>query len=261
VVACALLVLAGVAVYAASLSNGFVLDDASQVLENHLAHSLANIRYFFEGGTFPTGGRDRLVGIYYRPLMATSFALVYGIFGSTPFYFHLYQLAIHLINGVLVFLLLDAWLARVGSPGAPAPRPARFLPLVLALVFVVHPVYVETVVYVSAVHEVLCVMFGLAALVVLESSRGAHNDPWWRPLVVAFLLLLSLLSKETGAVVVLITLIYLFCLDRTRLAKFAAPIAVTVGVYAFLRFWVAGIPVVTPHTASSLIRSRSGNGS
>ena len=257
-VLCVILVVAGVAVYAASLSNGFVLDDVSQVLENRLAHSLANIRYFFEGGTFPTGGRERLGGIYYRPLMATSFALVYGLFGSSPFYFHLYQLAIHLVNGVLVFLLLDAWLARVVPRGAPAPRLARFLPFALALVFVVHPVNVEAVAYVSAVHEVQCVMFGLAALLVLESSRGARHDPWGRRLVVALLLLLALLSKETGAVLVVITLLYLACLDRARLAAFAAPIAAAVGIYAVLRFWIAGIPVVTPHSASSLIQAPLG---
>ena len=258
VILCIILVVAAVAVYAASLSNGFVLDDVSQVVSNHLAHSLANIRYFFEGGTFPTGGRERLGGIYYRPLMSTSFALVYGLFGSAPFYFHLYQLAIHVVNGVLVFLLLDAWLARVVPRGAPAPRVAQFLPFALALVFVVHPVNVEAVAYVSAVHEVQCVMFGLAALMVLESSRGARHDPWWRRLVVALLLLLSLLSKETGAVVVVITLLYLACLDRTRLRAFAPPIVVTVGLYAFLRLWVAGIPIVTPHNASSLIQASLG---
>src|SRR5262245_21200266 len=135
----AVFVLAGITMYAASLSNAFVWDDIAQVLQNHLAHSLANIRYFFQGGTFATGGAPRLGGIYYRPLMTTSFALLYGLFGPVPFYFHLYQLAFHLTNGVLVLLLFERWLTRVEPEGAGLPPAARFLPLALALVFVVHP--------------------------------------------------------------------------------------------------------------------------
>jgi len=255
---CALLVLAGVAVYGASLSNAFLWDDIAQVLQNHLAHSLANIRYFFQGGTFATGGAARLGGIYYRPLMTTSFALLYGLFGPVPFYFHLYQLAFHLTNGVLVFLLFERWLARVEPEGAPVPSAGRFLPLVLALVFVVHPMNVEPVAYVSAVHEVLCATFGLTALMVLELRRGARRDPWSRRLLVGLLILLSLLAKEAGAVVVVITVLYLVCLDRARLAAYAGPIVGAVGVYAVLRFGVAGMPVVSPNVTSPIIQATLG---
>ena len=102
----------GIIVFFNSLFNGFVLDDAWQIIHNKTVHSLANIPLFFSGGTFSSGGGLQLMGDYYRPLMASYFSFVYNLFGATPFPYHLFQVVLHIANATLVFLLFKQFLAK-----------------------------------------------------------------------------------------------------------------------------------------------------
>ena len=92
-------------VYGVSLSNGFVWDDEEQIVNNAIIQNLHNIPYLFTASTFNTGGAGGLSGWYYKPLMPFVFSIIFWMFGNNAFGFHLFDIFLHFINGVLIFIL------------------------------------------------------------------------------------------------------------------------------------------------------------
>ncbi|PJC68644.1 hypothetical protein CO015_03275 [candidate division WWE3 bacterium CG_4_8_14_3_um_filter_42_11] len=243
-----LLIFAGIAIYSLSLFNGFVWDDEEQVVNNTLVHTIANLPSFFTGSTFNTGGTGTLMGIYYKPLMSFFFALIYTFFGPQAFFFHLFQVGIHILNSVLVFWLFRSFLVYLErsknsklKTSAPADPPSSrwndWLAFSLALLFLVHPIQVEAVVYVSALQDVLFFCFGMLSLRAI--AKNQNNLRLF--LLPAILFLLSLFSKETAAVLILLTLVFVLLFKKGKLLFSALAAGGAVLIYAFLRFVVAKV--------------------
>src|SRR5476649_2551083 len=81
------IVIIGLIVFCNGLFNNFVGDDQQQITNNPIIQTLQNLPLFFSGSTFFYGGS--LAGFSYRPLLSTSFALTYAVFGPNAFAFHL----------------------------------------------------------------------------------------------------------------------------------------------------------------------------
>lgn len=199
-----IIALTGLAVFASGLVSPFWGDDNLQIVENIPVHSIANLWLFFQGGTFYNGqGLAPLSGAYYRPLMTTVFSLVYSIFGPNAIAFHLLQLGLYITAAVLLWLVFRY-----------SFRPA--LALALSLIFLVHPLNSQVVFAIASMQDVLFFLFGMLALWLLL-RYGSVKSLW----LVAGCLLLSLLSKETGVLFLVLALLYLFWFDRGRLKTFA----------------------------------------
>ncbi len=213
-----LLLFIGVLVYGNALFNGFVWDDEELIVNNVQIQSLANTPQFFAGSTFNSGGGANLAGLYYKPLMTVAFSFLYTVFGPNPFWFHLGQISLHLANAVLLYLIFRRFLSPSLALGA-------------ALIFLVHPINTEAVVYLADYQEVLFFFFGaLAFLLVLKGNTYA-----------GLFILPSLLSKETGAVFAVIIVVYLVFFEKEKRKQFFIMAAVSFIMYGFLRFGVAGI--------------------
>ncbi len=193
-----LIIIIGFLVYGNSLLNGFVWDDAEQILNNNSVHSIFNLPSFFLGGTFNTGGMalGNSSSLYYRPLMSTFFATVYTLFSPRAWAFHLVQIIFHIANTILIYFIFKRLLKKDN------------LSWFLAVIYLIHPINSETVVYISNYQEVLFVFFGLLSIFTAIPALSA-----------AFLLL-SLLSKETALIMVLITFFYHFLYRRKDLKIF-----------------------------------------
>lgn len=189
----------GFVVFANSLFNAFVLDDPSQITANPFVQSLKNIPQFFLGSTF--GGASTLVGAYYKPLMTTCFAVLYSIFGSNPFPFHIFQLLLHILNSILVFRLFSKFFSKTAS-------------LAASLIFLIHPINSEEVIYISDLQDTLFVFFGLLSLLVVSKTKLTIREYS----LFSLLLLGSLLSKESGLLFVPAALAYRSLVFDKRLA-------------------------------------------
>ncbi|MCL4398129.1 hypothetical protein M1403_03875 [Patescibacteria group bacterium] len=221
-----IILIIGTILYFPTLFNGFVWDDEEQILNNPQILSLANIPQFFLGSTFNSGGSaNGLTGLYYKPLMTTAFALLGSTVGPVPFYYHALQMALHLANTVLIYLILKYLFEKF--------KLDTRLSLAAALLFLVHPINAEAVVYVSDYQEVLFFLFAALAFWLILRGKNVFYS--------SLLILPSLLSKETGAVFAMIIFVYLFLFDRKKVRDYVQGIAVVLGVYAFLRFALAGI--------------------
>lgn len=223
------LALVALAVFGFSLKFGFVLDDESQIVNNFNIHSLSNILGAFSGSTMDSLGAKRMAGIYYKPIMTVSYILLWAI-SKEAWIFHLFQLLLHVLNAFLIFMLFG----KIGKFSKNPPGP--LFCFILALGFLVHPINVETVVYIADLQDVLFSFFGLLALNGLATYQGSILKG---ALCLGALLELSLLSKESGVLYLLITGLFCFFFEKEKTKLWAWAASGAAGVYLGLRVGVA----------------------
>jgi hypothetical protein len=224
------IVVMGFAAYFDSLKNQFLGDDVGQIINNPPIHSIAHIKLFFEGGTFYIGkGFVPLYGFYFRPLMTTVFSLIYTLFGSHPFYFHVVQLLICIGSAILLYLFFRF-----------SFKPA--LSLFLALIFLVHPIDSQIVFAIASMQDALFFFFGILGLYLLFRFKSKKSL-----VLVALCFFMSLLAKETGFLFVAMALLYLFWFKRKQLYKFVITMVIPIALYMILRIHAIGLLGTNPH--------------
>lgn len=252
------LVLIGLLLFFYSFFNDFVWDDFEQILKNTSIHNISNVWSYFYGGTFYSGGQQNFLGIYYKPFMTTVFSIIYTIFGPDPLFFHLVQVFLHIINAILLYYCLKGLFSLVGK----RIGSISLISYLVSLVFLIHPINVETVIYISALQDVLFFFFGiLSFLTIIYYERISKlrvmkmikvDTIFWT----ALLMLASLLSKETGILFVAIDIIFIIMYQKKRLWNCVIAAVSAITIYCILRFMIADISIshegLSPVMRSSL---------
>ena len=217
--AAGLIALAGLAAYANSFSGSFIHDDIPSILENPTIDHLWPIGQVLS----PPRNGETVSG---RPLLNLSFAIDYAIGGTRTWSYHVTNLVIHVLNGLLLLGILRRTFCL------PVLRPqlgnaALGLALAISLLWVLHPLQTESVTYIIQRAESLAAMFYLAVFYCvirgIESPRAAL---WYILAVVACFL--GMATKETLATVPILVLLY----DRTLVSgSFGASIRRRPGLY------------------------------
>ena len=158
-------------VYANSLRNGLVLDDEGIIMRNDVVHHVSGIWRAFVTPYWPNGSGQ------YRPLVISSFAAEWWLWGASPAGYHALNVAWHALASVLVYVLARRWLA-----------PA--IALVAGTLFAVHPVHTEAVANVVGRSELMAAC-GIIGTLLLHARRSR-----WAMATFAF----ALLSKEHALV-------------------------------------------------------------
>ncbi len=220
-------------VYSNIYQNRFIYDDTAFIVENDSIRSLDNIgRFFGSLKSFSAKGNFFI----YRPLPTLTFALDYGIWGLSPSHFHILNVLFHVLNGILVYLLANALIRnRLGA-------------LVAALVFVAHPVQVESVTWIAGRSNLMFLAFYLVSLI---AYIRIHEVREGKRIKYIFILLLSfslaLLSKEMAITLPIIIIMYdFYYADRARFRnvlrniKYYLLLGVIAGGYLYIRYTVLG---------------------
>ena len=151
VIICLLLALATLAIYAQTATHGYVAyDDDQYVYENHWVKaglSAANVAWAFTTFFYAN----------WHPLTWLSYMLDFSLWGPNAGAQHLTNVAFHLASTLLLFLAL----ARMTK------RPWRAA--LVAAIFTVHPLRVESVAWISELKNVL-------SLPLLLLAMNAHLD-------------------------------------------------------------------------------------
>jgi hypothetical protein len=178
------------AVFAPALGTGFVnWDDQTALLDNPSYRGLgwSQIRWMLT--TFLLG--------HYSPLAWLSFGLDYLFWGLEPTGYHLTSALLHAANTVLFYLVAQRLLR--GTGGAGADPGIRLCAGVAAALFAIHPLRVESVVWVSARRDVLSGVFFLPAVLAylraVEAPDRSRRLRWHAVSLAAFAA--ALLSKAT----------------------------------------------------------------
>src|SRR4051794_21824558 len=93
--------------YGNSFGVGFYFDDSYGIRDNPAIRSLRNIPGFFTDPFTLTAMR---ANVDVRPVLVTSFALNYAISGNDPWSYHAFNLIVHFLSSVMVFVLVRDYL-------------------------------------------------------------------------------------------------------------------------------------------------------
>jgi tetratricopeptide (TPR) repeat protein len=150
----ALLAVGTFALYWPALRNGFVnYDDDSYVTANARVQSGLTAENFRWAFTHTVAGN-------WHPLTVLSHMLVCQFYGLNPFGHHLVNVLLHAANAALVFILLRRLTGAVLRSA------------IMAALFAVHPLRVESVAWVAERKDVLSGFFGLLTLIAYAAYAG-----------------------------------------------------------------------------------------
>jgi protein O-mannosyl-transferase len=177
-----------VAVFAPALHYGFILwDDDRNLLTNPFYRGLgwAQIRWAFTSAVMG----------HWIPVTWLTFGVDHALWGMNAFGYHLTNVLLHAANAAL-FYLLTRRLLRLGLTAAPAWA-ITLGAIVSALFFAVHPLRVESVVWITERRDVLSALFYLLTVLAYLKACAADGPPRRRWLVVSLgAYTLGLLSKS-----------------------------------------------------------------
>ena len=175
------LILLALAAFAPALWSGFIWDDDDYVYRNLALRTVAGLwNIWTQPGTVPQ----------YYPLTHTTFWIEHQLWGNHPAGYHLTNIILHGISSIVLWRLL----LRLGVPGA----------LVIAALFAVHPMQVESVAWITERKNILSGLFYLAAFSVywpMLDDSDPHHPP--RPTLAKYslafaLFVAALLSKSVA---------------------------------------------------------------
>ncbi len=167
-----LLLIATATAYVPAYRGAFIWDDDAHVHENAQLRSLEGLgNIWFRIGATPQ----------YYPLTHTTFWLEWQAWGNEPVWYHITNVALHIIASLLVVRLLRQY----ALPGA----------WLAGFVFALHPLHVESVAWISERKNTLSIVFALLALIAYPPHQRWSKDDWKRWSLASALYLCAVLSK------------------------------------------------------------------
>ncbi|MGH8751818.1 MAG: hypothetical protein ACREUV_08955 [Burkholderiales bacterium] len=178
-------------IYRPGLSGPMILDDYPQfdpILEN------------IGKGSWTTGFLLSESGVLKRPVAMATFIFNAIVAGRDFWWWKFTNLAIHLLIGVLIFFLSERLLALEAGR---IQRNARYLALLAAAIWLLHPLQVSTVLYTVQRMTQLSALFVFAGLLSYTLGREKQLNGrayGWIGILLAFLVCfpLAMFSKENG---------------------------------------------------------------
>ncbi len=225
-----LLLFAGIINFSWGLQGKFVYDDLPFIVENSAIKNLSNIPSFFTSRfSMSPEGRHSI----FRPLRTLSFAIDYALWGLNPFGYHLTNLILHTVNGILFFFLLKKILKHIKNIHT------RFIPFIGAFIFLAHPIQSEPVFWISARADLLCGLFSFLGLLFYIGPEHSQPKSINQGLSLLFYLC-GLLSKETTAILIFVFILYDQISGRKRNFLFYAACATALCGFVLLRHMALG---------------------
>jgi len=208
-----------VACYLPGLAGHFIFDDGANIrLNPYLKIDSLDFISLWQAAFSGSAG---LLG---RPISMVSFAVNYYVSGMDAYYFKLANLGIHLLNGLLVFLLTKLLLnLHLRIRGDADENAAAWIALAVAATWLLHPFNLTGVLYVVQRMTSLSALFTLAGLILYLHGRKSLLDGKRSGLaaIIAAIFIftpLAALCKENGALLPLLILV-----TEATLLRWSAP--------------------------------------
>ncbi len=157
------IIIAGVVAYWTSFAGTFIFDDRLHILGDRRLKALWPL--------WEALGRR-------RPIVDYSLAVNHAISGENVWGFHATNLAVHILAGLTLFGVVRRTLSR-------EPLRRRFgesawwLAMVIALIWVVHPLQTQSITYLIQRAESLMGLFYLLTLYCVIRGAGSPRGGWW----------------------------------------------------------------------------------
>lgn len=197
--------------YLPGLNGPFLLDDFHNLEPLGYSGSISSIseakNFVFGNGSGPTG----------RPVAMASFLLDDWSWPSMPFNFKKNNLFLHLASGLLVFLCLSRLLPHLQRERS--HNAASWVALFAAVIWLVHPINLSTVLYPVQRMAILATFFSLLALYFYLIGREPSGKSGLTRIALIFFALFSwvfaIFSKENAIlVIVFVTFLEIYFFGR-----------------------------------------------
>ena len=194
-------------IYLPALNSGFFMDDYPNLYQLPEIRESGYFNYIFSGVSSFLG----------RPLSLASFALQYPQWPAHPFAFKAVNLAIHLINGILVFSICNRLSGRLHF----SPRETVFFSCTVAALWLLHPIQITTTLYVVQRMTQLSAFFTLTGILFyLRFRPDPGKDTSYGSMLATgaglyLFLFMAVLCKENGILLPL----YLLIIEATLLRE------------------------------------------
>jgi len=208
----------GLVLYWPAITGGFIWDDNPLLVENPLVHADDGLyRLWFT-----------MQAIDYWPLTASVYWVGWRLWGSDPTGYHALNIVLHVVSAVLLWRLGR----RLAIPGA----------MFAALLFLVHPLQVESVAWIAQLKNTLSMALALLAVLIFARHEGwngavngrvaAPSGVWYPLSVMTFAL--AMLAKGSVATVPGILLVIIWWqrghLTKQDLVRIAPFVAIAIGL-------------------------------
>jgi len=198
--------LLGAVIYSNSAFNPFIWDDECLVVDNYLIKDWKYLGDIFKSDL--THGE-----VYYcrffRPIQTIIYACIYHSFGLNPFWYHFVSIFVFCLNASLVYFLIF-YISKDKTTA-----------LLTSLFFIAHPIYTESVTYISGLADLLVGVFSILCLILFikyKDYTGSKRGIFYFSSILSFIL--ALFSKEMAIVLPLILILYDFIFNKTQLSTF-----------------------------------------
>jgi tetratricopeptide (TPR) repeat protein len=228
--AIATLLLATFIAYLPALSAGYIWDDLPYVTRNPLLRSTEGLaRIWTEPGATPQ----------YYPLVFTTYWLEFRLWGLHPAGYHAVNVLLHAANAILLWVVMRR--LRVPAAG------------LIAAVFALHPMHVQSVAWIAERKNVLSGALALLCFIAYFRWRPLHDDePPGRPALyfLALAAFLGTLLAKTALCTLPAAFLLIIWWKRGRLAR---PEIVPLIPFFILGALFAAITIFVEATGTQLI--------
>jgi len=236
---CISFIVIGLLIYSTSLSNPFIWDDFDLIVENPNIRGWSHILDVFKGNVVPQSS-------FYRPVQMFSYLFDYEIFGLNPKGFHFTSILIHIAVSLslcwfCVLLFRD-----------------RTIGLISGLLFLIHPVHNEAVVYISGRADLLVALFILFSLIYYIKYDQNKNISDF--IACVGFSILALLSKEYALILPGFLLLIHYAFGKKNKAHLFYIVTVLCIVYFILRmFNIVGVADMHSKTQTIFLQRLPGS--
>jgi hypothetical protein len=175
-------------------------DDRWMLLKNALVHpDHFSFGYLYK--TF-TSFND----IQYSPANTIYYYLVYQINGYDPYYYHMFSFLFHLLNTLIIYLIAKEVLKAFNIANV------EWVAWLTSLIWAIHPLNVEPVVWISASKIVLFSFFSLLSFLLFIKAFFNQRAKYYLFSILFFLV--SCFCKEQALVTPLMCIAFIICYKR-----------------------------------------------
>jgi len=213
-------IVAAFAAYQPALVSGFFWDDDIFITQNPQMHSLSGLaQIWFQPSSSP----------HYYPLLLTVFWVLNRFFGDWAAGYHFVNVLLHVANAGLLFALGRRLGLRFAWLGA--------------FLFLLHPINVQSVAWITEMKNTLSTLFIVAGCLVWTAGPGKEAPrlagPRW--FAVAILFAAAMLTKSTSVIMLLALVMIDWMLGRNIKQRAywvaLAPLAVAGLTFALFSIW------------------------
>jgi protein O-mannosyl-transferase len=214
-----LIVCAGLMVYSNTFKAPFIFDDRINIVTNEALTDVGNFLHPAKLMEISAHSTNLKYAIMTRIVGYFTFALNYSVHGLNVTGYHIFNLAVHIVNSLLVYFLViitfqTPYLKMYGiedpthTENDITTNHLHLAALGIALIFVCHPLQTQAVTYISQRFASLATLFYLSTHILYIKSRIARSATGYYYAAAIVLAVLAMLTKEISSTLFLTIALY-----------------------------------------------------